>query len=246
MQLVLLGTSGYHPSETRHTPCLMIPQAGIVLDAGTAMFRVRERIVTGELDVFLTHAHLDHCIGLTYLFDVLHERDVRRVTVHGEAAKLNAIEEHLLSPLLFPVKLPCEFRELTPSVELAGGGKLTHCPLGHPGGALAFRLDWPRNSLAYVTDTVADAAADYVPWLRGVDLLIHECNFTDDLRQRALLTGHSHVTPVAEVARAAGVRRMVLVHHNPLVTAVDPVGLPLARSIFPATDVGYDGMELEF
>ena len=84
MKLVLLGTTGYHPNDRRQTACLMIPELGIVLDAGTAMYRVRDRIETPELDIYLTHAHLDHVIGLTFLFDVLHEKNVR-VVVRGEA-----------------------------------------------------------------------------------------------------------------------------------------------------------------
>ena len=71
MQLHLLGTTGYHPNARRHTACLMLPEQGIVLDAGTGMFRVRSRLKTRELDIFLTHAHLDHVVGLTYLFDTL-------------------------------------------------------------------------------------------------------------------------------------------------------------------------------
>ena len=43
MKILLLGTAGYHPSETRHTACVMLPEAGIVLDAGTGFFRVREQ-----------------------------------------------------------------------------------------------------------------------------------------------------------------------------------------------------------
>ena len=125
MQLVLLGTTGYHPNEIRHTPCMMIPDLGILLDAGTAMHRVRSRLVTKELDIFLTHAHLDHVMGLTFLFDVLYERDTERVTVHGEPDKLAAVQEHLLNELLFPVKLPCDYRPLEQNLPLAGGGRLT-------------------------------------------------------------------------------------------------------------------------
>ncbi|MBI2824640.1 MAG: MBL fold metallo-hydrolase [Planctomycetia bacterium] len=246
MKLLILGSTGYHPNERRHTACLMLPEIGVVLDAGTGMFRVRDHLATRELDIFLTHAHLDHVFGLTFLFDVLYGKDIARTTVYAEADKLAAIRQHLFAELLFPVEPPCEFRALEGPVPLPRGGRLTYFPLAHPGGSIGFRLDWPGRSLAYVTDTLAQADADYIQHVRGVDVLVHECYFADEQADLALKTGHSHVTPVAQVARAAGVGRLVLVHLNPLVNADDPIGLATARAIFPASELGFDGAQIEF
>lgn len=245
MQLAVLGTAGYHPNESRHTACFMLPEVGVVLDAGTGFFRVGSRLATDELDIFLTHTHLDHVFGLTFLFDVLFGRQMKRVDVHAEPAKLAAIEKHLLNELLFPIALPCQYRSLDGPVPLARGGELTWFPLSHPGDTVGFRLDWPGHSMAYVTDTVADVEARYVERIRGVDLLVHECNFTDDFREQALLTGHSHTTPVAQVAKKAGVGQLLLVHVNPLI-ADNPAGLDVARAIFPQTAVAEDNLVIEF
>jgi len=246
MKLVLLGTTGYHPNDRRHTACVMIPECGVMLDAGTAMYRADRYLQGSELDIFITHAHLDHVIGLTYLFNVMRVHPLDRVTVHGTAEKLAAIDEHLFSEHLFPKKPPYESRPLDVEVALSAEGRLTHFPVEHRGGAIGFRLDWPGHSMAYVTDTTAAAGADYVAKIRGVDLLIHECYFSDAHTDWARQTGHSCTTPVAEVARAAGVGRLILVHLNPLSTADDPIGLATARAIFPQTELGEDLMELEF
>jgi ribonuclease BN (tRNA processing enzyme) len=246
MKLVLLGTTGYHPNERRHTPCVMLPELGVLLDAGTAMFRVRDYLQTSSLDIFLTHSHLDHVIGLTFLFDVLHERQMDRVTVHGQRAKIDAVERHLFAEELFPARIPAEFRELAARVELPRGGGLTHFPLTHPGGSVGFRLDWPDRSLAYVTDTTAKPDADYIEKIRGVDLLLHECYFTDEQQAWAETTGHSCATPVVELARAAGVGRLVLVHINPLVSDDGIYQLDRLRAIFPPTQIGTDRMAIEF
>ncbi len=48
------------------------------------------------------------------------------------------------------------------------------------------------------------------------------------------------------VARDADVRRLVLVHTNPLTETDDPIGLDIARAIFPNTEIGTDRMELTF
>lgn len=245
MKLLLLGTTGYHPNDRRQTACLMLPQLGVVLDAGSAMYRVREHLRGDTLDIFLTHAHLDHVMGLTFLFDVLEGRSIERVTVHGEAAKLAAIREHLFAEPLFPVEPPFQMQTLAPQITLSDGSRLTHFPLKHPGGSIGYRIDWPDRSLAYVTDTVAAVEADYVAKIRGVDLLIHECYFGDDMPDQAELTGHSCLTPVAEVAAAARVGRMVLVHINPLLADDDQLDLAAARKIFPHIEVGVDRMELD-
>lgn len=247
MKLLLLGTTGYHPNDRRQTACLMLPEQGVVLDAGTAFYRVGEHVATDSLDVFLSHAHLDHSVGLTFVFDVRAERpDLGRVTVHAEPAKIDAIRTHLFAQLLFPVMPPLEFAPLAAEVRLRDGGRLSHFPLKHPGGSVGFRLDWPDRSLAYVTDTVASPSAAYVEKIRGVDLLVHECYFGDDSPDQAELTGHSCLSQVARVAAAAGVGRLVLVHVNPLVRNDNEVDLKRTREIFADAVLGTDRMEIDF
>lgn len=246
MKLILLGTTGYHPNDRRQTACLMLPELGILLDAGTAVYRVNDYLATDELDIYITHAHLDHVFGITCLFDIVARDPLRRITVHGEAAKLAAIQEHLLAELMFPAAPPCDFRTLMNPSPLPQQGTLSHFPLEHPGGSIGFRLNWPDRSLAYVTDTTASPTAEYVEHIRHVDLLVHECYFGDDGADQAQLTGHSCLSEVAEVAAAAEVKRLVLVHINPLLTDDGQIDLATARSIFPTTEVGVDRAELEF
>lgn len=246
MRLVLLGTTGYHPNDRQQTACLLLPEVRVMLDAGTGMYRAAEYLRGEELDIFLTHAHLDHIVGLTYLFDVSAVHPLKRVAVYAEAAKIEAIENHLFAELLFPLKPPCDFIPLGSEVALPDGGRLRHFPVTHPGGAVGFRLDWPGHSMAYVTDTMASLEADYVSAIGGVDLLVHECYFPDEMAAWAEKTGHSWTTPVAEVARRVGAGRLVLVHTNPLSPDVDSVDLQAAQQVFPQTELGHDRMELEF
>jgi ribonuclease BN (tRNA processing enzyme) len=247
MQLHFLGTTGYHPCETRHTACLMLPEIGVVLDAGTAFFRVRELLATDTLDIFLTHVHLDHSIGVTFLFDVIEDREMRHVRVHAEEQKLAAIQSHLLNELLFPVMPPCEFVPLAQGAfRLPDGGRLTHFPLEHPSGSVGYRFDWPDRSLAYVTDTTAASDARYLDAIRGVDVLVHECYCDDSQTEFARLTGHSCLTEVCRVAKKAAVGMLLLTHINPMADANAPLDLHLAKKIFPEVLVAADGMMLEF
>jgi ribonuclease BN (tRNA processing enzyme) len=247
MQLHFLGTAGYHPCDTRHTACLMLPEIGIVLDAGTAFYRVRELLTTDTLDIFLTHVHLDHSVGMTFLFDVIEDRPMQHVCVHAEEDKLSAVRNHLLAEPLFPVIPPCEFIPLgSDPFDLPRGGTLTHFPLDHPGGSVGYRLDWPDRSLAYVTDTIAAQSAPYIQKIRGVDVLVHECYFTDNQTEQAHLTGHSCLTQVCQVAKEASAGMLLLTHINPLADASHPLDLDLAKRIFPNVLVAADGMRVEF
>ncbi len=251
MKLVLLGTSGYYANDIRHTACMMLPEVGVVLDAGTGMYRVADYLAadflaTGRLDVFLSHAHLDHIIGLTYLLGILPDNVLRRSIVYGDAEKLAAIRTHLFSEPLFPVPPKFELRPLTGDVPLPEGGKLSYFPLVHPGGSIGYRLDWPGSSLAYVTDTKATADATYIEHIRGVNVLVHEAFFPDGADEMAELTGHSCLSDVARVAAAAEVGLLVLVHVDPNLKQDSDLDLRPAKKIFAATMLGTDRMEIEF
>jgi ribonuclease Z len=246
MKLALLGTGGYFPTSRRHTACLVLPEVGVVLDAGTGMCRIGNHLQTKSLDVFLTHAHLDHVAGLTYLVNLVPAEVLANTTVHGDAAKLTAVREHLFAEAIFPVAPSFRFAPLAGTCPLAEGGRLEHFPLKHPGGSLGFRLEWPGHSMAYVTDTTADAGANYVRNIRGVDLLLHESNYAEDHDNLPATTGHSSLLRVAEVATAAKVGRLVVVHIDPQIEDDDKFDLDAARRVFAECEIAADGMELEF
>jgi len=244
MRVVFLGTGGYHPNERRHTASVLLPDAGVALDAGTGFFRVQNTIRSSMLDVFLTHAHLDHVCGLTFILVPLLRGDLERVRVFGTEDTLHAVRTHLLARELFPVEPDFEWHILDGSVALPDNGKLTWISLEHPGGSVGFRLDWPGKSLAYIADTTAPG--NYADFVRSVDVLIHECYFPDELDDWAQRTGHSSSSNVAKLARAAQVKRLYLVHVDPQRPDGDPVGLDGIREIFPDTELTEDLMEIEF
>jgi len=246
VKLHFLGTTGYHPNEKRQTACLMIPEHGIIFDAGTGMFRVRDLIQTSTLDIFLSHAHLDHSIGLTFLYDVLWEKEIERVTVHLAASKIPAIEKTLFHQDLFPVGPNFELKALpeTP-LEIGSNISVDHCHLNHPGGSVGFRLQHPTGTLAYITDTVANVNEDYVDFVSGVDVLVHECYFPDGWEDRAKLTGHSCLTPVAQVAAAANAKATYLVHINPLNDSSKPLDLDGVKEIYANLAVAEDRMIID-
>ncbi|QEF97046.1 ribonuclease Z [Stieleria maiorica] len=232
MQLHCLGTAGYHPNEDRHTSCYFLPQSGIVLDAGTGLFRLTELIRTPTLDILLSHAHLDHVAGLTFLLDVLHQRPVDRLRIWGEKEKLAAIKQHLFSRLLFPVQIDAEFREIDDLRQFAIGD----CTIDwrhqqHPGASVGYRIRWDDGTrLLYLTDTTGDDSGEAIRWNSGADLMMHECYFPDAKAQWATKTGHTYSSRVARIAAASAPQQLVLTHVNP----VDPQPDVMLREVSEA------------
>lgn len=263
MKVVLLGTNGFGPSEDGHTACCMLPEVGIVLDAGSGLFRMSDYLQTPALQIYLSHAHLDHIIGLTYLWGAVMRRQVdgakgrsedtdlktllaqtdaftSRISIAATATILAALYER------FGKWEGQEYLTLDKQQQLPQDGVLTYFPVSHTTECIGFRLEWKGHSMAYVTDTIADPEHPYVEKLRGVDLLLHDSYLPDKWAAFAWQTGHSYTSGAAQVAAKAQVGRLILIHHNTVGMRVDDAELESARSIFPATEVGLDRMEIEF
>ena len=92
--LTFLGTSASVPSVERNHPALLVEAAGkrILVDCGEGTQRQLLRSGAGfrRLDrILLTHAHLDHVLGIPGLFSTLRLRQSAEVmTVHGGPATL--------------------------------------------------------------------------------------------------------------------------------------------------------------
>jgi ribonuclease Z len=253
MKLHCLGTAGYHPNQNRHTSCFFLPERSILLDAGTGTFRVAPLLESDSIDVFISHAHLDHVVGLTYFLGLAAVTRLKTVRVYGQAKKIEAIKKHLFDKLMFPVDPPIHWIELEQcdgEVRL-GDARVRWFELEHPGGCVGYRLDFPDHSMAYVTDTFAKDKASYLQAIQGVDLLLHECNFADKDQEFATLTGHSCTSGVLKVAQQARVEHLVLTHFNPYNATPDPIGLeqywidnPTAKSL--KVTLAIDELVVEF
>jgi ribonuclease Z len=250
MRLNCLGTVGYHPNADRHTSCYFLPESGILLDAGTGIFRLSPLIQTDTLDVLLSHAHLDHSFGLTFLLDTLFQRPVKTLRIWGEKEKIDTIRKHLFAELLFPATLSAEWRSIDGLASFdIGGAKVTWQPQEHPGGSVAYRLDWTKQkkSLVYASDTIGDTSETSNAWKASTDLLMHECYFRDGAEQWALKTGHCWTSKLIEVAKGCAPKKLLVTHVNPIEESDDPVDLARIRAELSCPVVlAQDGLSLEF
>ncbi len=247
MKIKVLGSGGYHPSETRETTCIMIPEYGIVLDAGTGFFRVRENLKTDYLKILLSHAHLDHSGGLTYLHDVLAGKFPQsNVEVYGLNLHLEKIRDHLFDPGLFSVSPSFNMVPIDNANRLfeINGIKILYREQKHAGTSVGYRLTFPSGQvIVFITDTTT--SAEDLEFVRGADLLIHECYNLETEKEAALKTNHSWLSEVTKLATDAKVKKLALIHINPLHNEADPLGVKNQKDWPLNFLVATDNLEIE-
>jgi ribonuclease BN (tRNA processing enzyme) len=240
----MLGSGGWMPTLRRATSCLLLTSSdgALMLDAGTGVAALCQKPDllgdTGTLAIALTHFHLDHIAGLTYLPAIA---DRVEITVWAPGQLLTGADSGaILGSLIGAPFLSVGIADFAHVEELRAGehrlgsfGVEVRVQPLHPGGSVAFRVG---DALAYCTDTAPDP--DSASFIRGATALVHEAWTTEVPTHE-----HSSAASAARTAADAGVRRLVLSHIHPL--AGDPAALlGAARPVFAATEVGYDGMDL--
>ncbi|MGO8874426.1 MAG: MBL fold metallo-hydrolase [Acidimicrobiales bacterium] len=183
-----------------------------------------------RLSVFVTHLHFDHVQGLPFFAPAL-QGDVR-LDVYGpqQDGSLAGAFAAFLQPPYFPVgvgELPAEleFAELPDrAVVEVGTATVRAREVPHVGRTLGYRIDVGGVSVAYIGDhqapsrdgrvlpEVSEAVLDLC---RGVDLLVHDAQYSDAEFAVKSHWGHSTVAYAIEVAHQAGARRLALFHHDP-------------------------------
>ncbi len=243
MKVLILGSGGYHPTETRQTTCVMIPEYGIVLDAGTAFFRVRENIKTDHLSILLSHAHLDHVAGLTYLQGVLEGKlPEENVSIYGLSKHLEGVKTNLFSKTLFSVSLKAQLQPIDSNEKTftTGTVKVNFRLQKHANDSVGYRLTLPdKKVIVFATDTTV--ASEDGEFVREADLLIHECYATDAQKEFATKTFHSTPKEVYELVEKMNVKKCVLVHINPESNPKDPLQSTLPQNII----IAHDNLEIE-
>jgi len=144
LSLFFAGTAGSVPSARRGLPALLLRRGGdrVLFDCGEGTQRQLVRSIgLGEIDdVFLTHLHLDHWLGLPGLiksFD-LRDRD-RPLTVHGPAPTRAVMDA--LSFTFGRLGYPLSVVEIEPGDAVERDGYRIHAlAADHRGPALSYAI----------------------------------------------------------------------------------------------------------
>ena len=295
----ILGTSAARPTVERGVSSIAVIREGetLLFDCGEGTQRqmMRYGISFALNDIFFTHFHGDHVIGVVGLFRTLalqgRETAMRLWGPRGASRILRSATHFGVDRVGFPL----EITELEPGQRVARDGyEIVASPADHRGAAafgyalveqerrgrfnpdLARELGVPEGPLwgqlhRGMTVTLSDGrviqpqalvgptrpgrtivlSGDTRPTdatvslARDADLLVHEATFGDEEAARATETGHSTAREAAQVARSAGVRRLVLTHFSARYSRDAQELVREARELFPETIAARDGMEIE-
>ena len=259
------------PSVNRYggnTSTVVIEAPGelpLLLDLGTGAREFGMRVPPDgpfRCRALVSHLHWDHVQGLPFFRPVLRPGAELELYAPAPGSGLSLAEalDRCIRPPFFPVTLAelpgtLVLREVDTSAALELDGLTVRArPVPHVGPTVGYRVEWCGVSVAYIPDHQQPVDASTVDesvleLAAGVDLLIHDAQYTGPEFDEKATWGHSTVDYAVEVARRAGVRTLALFHHDPLhdddtVDALLEGARVLAGPDGPAVVAAAEGMRL--
>jgi phosphoribosyl 1,2-cyclic phosphodiesterase len=207
----------------------------LIIDAGTGIRTLGVGIAQKlpKINILLTHLHLDHIQGLMFFAPCF--RSGSEITIWGPSSPEASLEERIaryISAPLSPVEvreLPCDvnFRDTPPTEWQIGPATIRAESVTHRGPTLGYRItDGDGTTLTYISDHEPGLGSPLdtlePDWISGfdlardADLLIHDCQYTDEEYPEHVGWGHSRLSDALLFARRVEAKRLLLFHHDPL------------------------------
>lgn len=217
-----------------NTSCVALEAPGsdpVLLDMGTGLRfwgETQPHDGTFVAHALVTHLHFDHVQGLPFLAPA--DRVGARLDVYAPPQDGESLADAFagfIRPPYFPVRwseLRGEYRffEVASTELVVGDAKVWVRDVPHVGRTNGYRVELGGATVAYVSDhqmpaepSASPIAEGVLALADGVDLLIHDAQYTAEEFAEKAHWGHCTVEYAVEVAVAAGARRVALFHHDP-------------------------------
>lgn len=233
-----------------NTPCVevVVNRRRLILDAGSGVVPLGGEMTeegARSIDLFLSHAHYDHVIGLPFFEPLMHpDVDLRLWYAGCDGAEdgPELLEQLLRRPFLpfSPRDIRCRLHHIAlpkdGRTELEEDIIIRTLPLNHPGRATAMRIEAQGCSLVYAPDFEADGGsgdAALVEFMRGATLAFLDATYLPHEYPARKGFGHSHWQHCCALADRADVVRWIPFHHH--YTRTDVEMGHLARSLADTT-----------
>lgn len=246
-----------------NTPCVEVRCGDhkLIFDAGSGIREAGLDMLadeTRQVDLFFSHCHYDHIIGLPFFKPLYSPSIVVNVWSGHMAGVMTTAEiiKQFVSPPYFPVNLDIckaslEFHDFRAGEVLSPrpGISIRTFTLNHPGGCIGYRIEWGAKALALVFDIehqpgILDPTA--LELMADADLAIYDSAFTESEMDRYRGFGHSTWEQGVKLAKQAKTKKLMLFHHAPSRTDAEMALIErLAQEEFPATLAARDGMLLD-
>lgn len=217
MKIVCLGSGGYYATNDTHTICFMIPELGIIVDAGSGLYRAIDLVQTDDIHIFLTHTHSDHTVGLAYLNLFYKKTKVKNIFIHASEFTLNEINNIFKPPFIgSPLKFtPVLFN--SDKIIFNDNVVIHRFPVHHTVECYGYQFKINDRSLGFITDTCSNGSSEYAQFVDHCDLLIHECYLPDEKvsHDPKKPSGHTSSSGLIQFCQKANVTRVCIIHHNP-------------------------------
>jgi phosphoribosyl 1,2-cyclic phosphodiesterase len=203
----------------------------LLLDAGTGMRELGIGLVKEapvDADLYFTHTHFDHVCGLPFFKPFFQPQNRFRLWaghLGGGTTLARVLREFMIAPL-FPVppevfKATMEYRDFKPGETLpsAPGIAVKTRALNHPDGAVGYRIEYAGKAFAYITDTEhvpGTPDKNVLALMDNADIAVYDSMYTDEEYAQSFVGwGHSTWQEGVRLARRAGVKKLVIFHHDP-------------------------------
>jgi ribonuclease BN (tRNA processing enzyme) len=223
MRLTVLGCSGadfpgYHLSS------FLLDQK-ILLDAGSLTRVLSERDQMKIENIFITHAHLDHIMGIPFLADnIIVGKHRNRINLFAIPSVIKTIKRDLFNSAVWPdfTGIPNLEDSILNLIDLKVGESIqieeftiTPYRVSHTVPAVGFLVEEERKScLFYTGDTGPSVGTWNKLWNKKIGSVIIDVSFPNQLNVLSLETGH--LTPLllkAELLKIKPVPERVYVTH---------------------------------